>query len=162
MNILFVCTGNICRSPMATGILRELANRARGRKKVRATSAGVDALEDYSPDANTLEIAMEHGIDLATHRAKQLTRVQLEEADLVLCMERMHIQRILGAYPDLAGKVHLLKEYLRPKPPEDAEVEDPYRKPKKQYRKCFAEIRDEIVRIGRLSHWISIREGAAP
>ena len=155
MNILFVCTANICRSVMAEGILRKLASDSKGRQVVHVASAGVDALQESEPDRYTTEICRNQGIDIGSHKARQLTKNVLEDADLVLCMEQMHKQRITGAFPGFAENVFLLKEYLHPGLLDEAEIKDPIGKPKEQFEKCFTEIEEEVRRIGRLSDWFA-------
>ena len=155
MNILFVCTANICRSVMAEGILRKLASDSRGGQVVYVGSAGVDVLQESEPDRYTTDICMKQGVDIGSHKARQLTKHMLEQADLVLCMEHMHKQRITSAFPGFTKNVFLLKEYLHAGPLDDAEIKDPIGKPKNQYEKCFTEIEEEVKRIGLLSDWFA-------
>jgi protein-tyrosine-phosphatase len=98
MKILFVCTGNICRSPMAAAIARDALDRA-GRFDVEVASAGTFALDGHVPTSDAELAAEAHGLSLDGHRAQQLTRELVEEADLVVGMEREHADyaRQLGA-----------------------------------------------------------------
>jgi protein-tyrosine-phosphatase len=89
MQILFVCTGNICRSPMAAAIARDALARS-GRKDVEVVSAGTYALEGQRPSSDAAALAEEHGLSLGEHRAQQLTRELAQAADLVVGMEREH------------------------------------------------------------------------
>jgi protein-tyrosine-phosphatase len=96
--ILFVCTGNICRSPMAAAIARrELARM--GRTDVEVASAGTFALDGHGPSSDAVAIAEEHGLTLDGHYAQQLTRELAADADLVVGMEREHADfaALLGA-----------------------------------------------------------------
>ena len=156
MNILFVCTANICRSVMAEGILTKLASDPTGGH-VSPRSAGVDVHEDSTPDRYTADVCTKEGIDIRLHKAWQLTKQMLEEANLVLCMEQMHKQIITGAFPRFAKSVFLLKEYLHEQPLDDAEIRDPIGKSRKEYEKCFIEIEKEVRRIGVLSDWFRAR-----
>jgi protein-tyrosine phosphatase len=118
MKVLFVCTGNICRSPTAEGVLRRLA----GLKKldVHVESRGT---HDYHvgepPDERAQDHAKRRGYDLSAQRAKQLGKRDFEEFDLVLAMDRGHL-RILQRLcpPQHAGKVRLFLQ--------EADVPDPY------------------------------------
>ena len=90
MKILFVCTGNICRSPMAAVIARDLLAK-RGRTDVEVMSAGTFALDGHTPTSDARVAAEEHGLSLDGHAAQQLTRELVAGADLVVGMEREHV-----------------------------------------------------------------------
>src|SRR3954466_6121375 len=85
MHILFVCTGNTCRSPMAETLLRH-ALEARGATQVTVGSAGSGAWEGAPASEGAYLVALEHGLDLSAHRARMLTRELVNSADLVLTM----------------------------------------------------------------------------
>src|SRR5262249_46431684 len=89
--IVFVCTGNICRSPMAAAIARDLLDRA-GRGDVEVASAGIFALEGHGPTSDAEFTAEAHGLSLDGHRAQQLTRELVDKADLVVGMEDEHVE----------------------------------------------------------------------
>ena len=118
MKVLFVCTGNICRSPTAEGVLRRLAELE--KMNIHVESRGT---HDYHvgepPDERAQHHAKRRGYDLSAQRAKQLAKRDFEEFDLVLAMDRGHL-RILQRLcpPQHAGKVRL---FIR-----DVEVPDPY------------------------------------
>ncbi len=147
MKILFVCTANICRSVMAEGIFKKLLMHSTGSPTIVVASAGIDALENYTPDRTTNEICIKRGVHISSHKARQLTKAMLKETEIVLCMEKVHKQRILGAFPKFIKHVFLLKEYLHATPLNDAEIKDPTGKSKKDYEKCFKEIEKEVQRI---------------
>jgi protein-tyrosine phosphatase len=150
MKILFVCTANICRSVMAEGVMKKLLSAHTGMPMVTVSSAGVDALEGSTPDRYTIEVCDKRGIAVGLHPARQLTREMLGEMDLILCMEKMHRERIAGAFPQFAKSTFLLKEYLCESPLDDTEIEDPVGKSKKHFEKCFNSIEAEIKRIAPL------------
>jgi protein-tyrosine-phosphatase len=147
MKVLFVCTANICRSVMAEGILMKLLTDCTDSHAIIAASAGLDALEGYTPDRTTTEVCNKRKVHIDSHKAQQLTKAMLKEADIVLCMEKIHKQRILGAFPKLIKKVFLLKEYLHQNSLGNAEVKDPTGKSIIHYQKCFHEIEKEVQRI---------------
>jgi protein-tyrosine-phosphatase len=147
MNILFICTANICRSVIAEGILKKLLANSPGYQTAFVASAGIDALENFTPDQNTLEVCTKRKIFIGSHKARQLTIVMLKNADIVLCMENVHKQRILSAFPKYSKHVFLLKEYLHKDSLDDTEIKDPTGKSKQKYEKCFKEIEKELKRI---------------
>jgi len=129
--ILVVCVGNICRSPTAAHLLREaLAGRA-----CVVQSAGLGALVGEPIEPAALEILQEKGQSPAPHQARQLTPALLAEADLVLVMEKRHLQDIGRGAPQARGKTFLLGKWLG-----DCEIPDPYR----QDRAAFARTYDLI------------------
>jgi protein-tyrosine-phosphatase len=135
MTILLVCTGNICRSPMAESIMRQ--EFARRGEDFDVVSAGTGAWDGALASEGAYLVALENDLDLSHHRATLLTREVVDRADLVLTMARHHRVRVeeLGG----TGKTHLLGEYAGVSGP-DAEVSDPFGSDLPVYRETFAEI----------------------
>ncbi len=104
--ILVVCTGNICRSPMAAALLGH--NLASHNPAVEVQSAGLAALVDYPADPLAQELLSERGIDLSGHRARQLTAAMIMGADLVLAMETAQVKMVESMLPGARGRVHRL------------------------------------------------------
>src|SRR5207248_5869494 len=128
--ILFVCTGNICRSPLAAALLqRALAQR--GIDGLEVASAGTGAWDGAPVSEGAYLVMLERGYDLSAHRARLLTRELVDEADLILTMARSH----LGRVRELGGgaRAHLLGEYAG-RDGDRAEVKDPYGADLDQYR----------------------------
>jgi protein-tyrosine phosphatase len=138
MHILFVCTGNTCRSPMAEGLLRE-ALAARGIDQVTVASAGTGAWQGAPVSEGAYLVGLEHGLDLSEHRARLLTRDLVKEADLVLTMSGHHLARVA----ELGGehKVHLLGQYAG-RDPAHREVTDPFGADLASYRTTFEELQE--------------------
>lgn len=148
MRILFVCTGNTCRSPMAASILGDLARR-RGLD-LEADSAGLSPLAG-EPPAETIRVLDEIGVPAAPRRPRGLDAASVAAADLILGMERRHVDRILERFPEAAGKVRLLAEYAG----DSGEVDDPYGSPIERYRAVRDRLRDLVGRAAE-------RAAAAP
>jgi protein-tyrosine-phosphatase len=147
VNILFVCTGNICRSPLAEALLRrEVA--ARDLDGVQVASAGTGAWDGAPASEGAYLIGLEHELDLSAHRARLLTRDMVRSADLIFTMSRHHRARVQELEPE--ARVVLLGEYAGRTGPE-AEVSDPFGGDLDVYRLTFAEL-EELVRVaaGRL------------
>ena len=115
--ILFICIGNICRSPTAEYLLRaRLASDG-----IDIGSAGLGALVGKPMDAMASQVLLEHGVDGSTHRGRQVTRDLLLQSDLILVMEKSHIAVIGRSAPEVSGKVFLLGKWQA-----DKEIPDPY------------------------------------
>lgn len=109
VNFLIVCTGNICRSPMAEAMLRRLASE-READDVSVSSSGTWGLDGEKATSLAVEELSSRGIDGSSHIAKSLSRDQLQDADLVIAMTSVHLREIGQMDPTVLGKTVLLKE----------------------------------------------------
>ncbi|MCJ8007915.1 low molecular weight protein arginine phosphatase [Lederbergia wuyishanensis] len=140
MNVLFVCTGNTCRSPMAEAIFNVVWNG-----KGEAKSVGMFAAEGENAATNAIDVLKEHGIEI-NHRSKQMTKEDLDWAYLVLTMTTSHKNMLLNIYPGAADKIYTLKEYVNGLG-NDSDVLDPYGGDINVYRSTFTELKELINRI---------------
>ncbi len=136
MRVLMVCTGNMCRSPLAAAILKaELTDR--GAEGFEVSSAGTGAWEGRPASDSALLVGMEHGLDISAHRSRHLSRQMVKDADIIFTMSRPHSERVKKLGGD--GRVFLLGEYAGKKRAK-AEVADPYGEPLDVYRETFEQL----------------------
>jgi protein-tyrosine-phosphatase len=109
--ILLVCTGNICRSPMAEGFLRRML-ADRGIQGIRVESSGVAGWEGSTPTAEAVEALAGYGLDISSHRARRLTQPMVEEADAIVAMAADHREAVDRVVPEAAVRVFTLKELV--------------------------------------------------
>lgn len=111
--ILVVCTGNVCRSPMAEGFLRAALATRLGDDAPTVVSAGTHGWEGSPATAEAVEAARERGAAIEGHRAQVLTGELVDAADLVVCMAAEHRAAVRGLRPDAADRTFTLKELVR-------------------------------------------------
>ncbi|MBL0140979.1 MAG: low molecular weight phosphotyrosine protein phosphatase [Betaproteobacteria bacterium] len=99
-SVLFVCTGNICRSPTAEGVFRHLARERGVVERLHIDSAGtIDYHEGEAPDPRAIEHAARRGYDLSDLRARQITYADFHQFDRILAMDRGHLRELKGEAP---------------------------------------------------------------
>ncbi|HHY81805.1 MAG TPA: low molecular weight protein arginine phosphatase [Clostridiales bacterium] len=143
MNILIVCTGNTCRSPMAEGLLRSMLE-SRNAEGIQVGSAGIAALPGMMASNQAVKVMQEFGVDLESHRTRQVNKKLLQEADLILTMTEGHKNAIQSWEPSVWSKIHTLKEYAGM---EEKDISDPYGLDDDAYRKAAREIREALEKI---------------
>ena len=126
--ILTLCAGNICRSPIAAALL---AHAFPGKT---VWSAGLGALAGYPADPLAIEVAAAQGLDLSAHRAQQLAGWMCQSANLILVMEQGHKTELEQKFPLVRGKVFRLGELG------NFDIADPYRQPKAAFEAAYADI----------------------
>lgn len=136
-NVLFLCTGNICRSPVAEHLVRKEMNRLAPRAP-KVISAGLMDIGDQPVVPELIEIGNDFGIDMKDHRSSAVERWMLEEANIIFVMETLHKERMEIEYPEFLPKVFLLSIF-------DFEInginiKDPLGTAFFVYRHCFTRI----------------------
>jgi protein-tyrosine-phosphatase len=139
--VLIVCTGNLCRSPMAEALLQTRLAHDDARRDWRVTSAGVWTVDGRPASAHAIEVMAQRGIDLSDHRSRNITREMMSQADLVLAMTRSHTEALGAAFPAHARKVYLLSEMTG----QMHDVGDPYGGTRQEYAHTARELEQLIT-----------------
>lgn len=111
--ILVVCTGNVCRSPMAEGFLRAALETRLGDAAPAVTSAGTAGWDGSGAMEESIRAARERGADIGTHLARRLDAAMVDDADLVVCMAADHREAIVRSWPHAGTKTFTIKELVR-------------------------------------------------
>ncbi len=118
-NVMMVCIGNICRSPIAEVLLKHQ------QPQLNVFSSGLSALVGKTADPSSIELMKDKNIDLTKHRAQQINSVLVTASDLILTMELKHIEIIQSKFPEARGKIHLIGKWN-----DNQEIPDPYKRDK--------------------------------
>lgn len=136
-NILVVCIGNICRSPVAEALLLSRFNNET-KQGISVSSAGIAAMVDHPADPVSQELMMDRGIDISKHRARQLTSEILFGSELILTMSTDQQRQVEETYPGTRGRVYRLGKWS------GFDVPDPYQRPKAVFEQMMALIEQGI------------------
>lgn len=150
MKIIFVCTGNSCRSPMAKAYLEKRLKEL-GKEGIEVSCAGTahfmagGQATDYAK-----EVLKEEGVDISDHRARVITDADLKGSDLIFVMENRHRLYLIAKYPKAADRIYLLKEFKKIGNLEiskEPDIPDPIGKDLDFYKKVFSIIKESTERI---------------
>src|SRR6266478_4419699 len=144
--VLFVCTGNVCRSPMAEGIFRYAMQ---GRGDYRVFSAGLGAMEGQPPSHYAVQAVKELGIDISGQRSRMLTPELVQQADYIFGMTHSHIDTVMMLYPFTAEKTFLLREFDETLDQFEKDISDPIGGSYEIYLTCRDQIEQGIVSLLR-------------
>ncbi len=145
--VTFVCSGNICRSAMAKGILNEIVSKTRFKHLIEVDSAGTLSLASGPAHPLTIEVAAKYGIDLKAHQAKPIDPKIMEESDILIALAVNHLEFLRNRYPQHKDKIVLLKEWHRRTKLANPSIPDPIGHDRSFFEKIFREIQSEIKRI---------------
>ena len=139
---LFICTGNICRSPMAEALFRHATH---GRTDYRSISAGLGAIDGQPPSVYSVQAMKEIGVDIARQRSHMLTAQMVKEADYILGMTHSHVDTVMLLYPQAAEKTFLLREFDDTLDTFEKDISDPIGGSYEVYLNCRDQIEQGIA-----------------
>ena len=143
-NVLFVCTGNICRSPIAEGIFRRLIGN---RKDIEVASAGVHAVRGQPPSLYAVQVCSEDGTDISDVRSQPLTAALVDQATHIFAMTGAHLETIQTLFPQTAEKTFLLREFEEPGTTVWRDVPDPIGLGREVYEHCARIIKNALPSV---------------
>lgn len=145
--VLFVCTANICRTPIAEYYLNHLVKKEGLEELIMVESAGTWAIEGMPAAEFSRQVCAGEGLDLSNHRSQPIDLYLMKQADLVLCMSSEHKNDLSQIFPHLKDKIFTLKEYNSKNTRHSISIPDPYGMPLEQYQETYKLITGEIDRI---------------
>ncbi|MBF0522758.1 MAG: threonylcarbamoyl-AMP synthase [Candidatus Omnitrophica bacterium] len=144
--ILFVCTGNSCRSVMAEYLLKQAV---KGREDVEVLSAGTGVFFHTAASLETVAVLKEQGMNASGHQSQPLTGMMIKKADLIFVMTREHRHQVLERVPEVEQRIYLLKEFVHSPEgmKEDLDIPDPIGTSHESYRQCLGVIKEAVKKI---------------
>ena len=133
MRVVFICTGNTCRSPMAEGLSRNIFGSG-----IQVESAGLASWEGEGASGQAVQVLKEKGIDISSHQSRLVSREILAEADFIIPMTKNHEIQLKGAFPEFSSKIKRLGAWNRAGDSQD--IRDPWGGSVETYRQCAKEI----------------------
>lgn len=143
--VVFLCTGNTCRGPMAQGYMKH-AMTERNIKNVEAKTAGVMTIPGLIPTPEATQVMQNAGVDITMHRSSPLTRELIHKADLILGMTPFHVQYALRMSDEAKGKTYLLKEYAE-SDIKNYQITDPMGATLEVYKRVYREMKLAIDKM---------------
>jgi protein-tyrosine-phosphatase len=147
--LLFVCTGNSCRSQMAEGYMKHLLQK-KGKGHIEVLSAGTHAYEGASPSENASSLMKKFGVDISENKSKPVTEELIGQSDLILAMSGMHVKELNELYPESRNKTYLLREFEEKANPHDLDVFDPVGLPGYAYENCFDLMKKPLEKLAEM------------
>jgi len=144
MRVVFICTGNICRSPTAEGILRTRWYDLGYEGNV--SSMGISGLDNSPATDYAQQVCLEHDIDISSHRSRPLMGEELQKANFIFCMEPVHKRHLQTFFPWFKDRVYLLGAWPE-KETRKSVIKDPMGGSLERYRQTFDVIHHHIDRV---------------
>ena len=146
MKIMFVCTGNTCRSAMAYGLAKKIIKEK--NLNIQVYSAGTFAMTGEHASYNSVAIMKEYDVDIALHKATNIEESNIQNMDLILCATKNHKSELISRYNNLKEKIYTMKEYVElDNNQTDMDIKDPWGYDSYVYERCAEEINEVIDSI---------------
>ncbi len=147
--VVFICTANVCRSPMAEKLFEEALTKSSSKQKISVFSAGISAMDGDKASDNSIIACDEVGLDLSDHRSAAITRATIENASAIFCMTESH-RALLHMYFELPedSPIFLMREFMKDG---SKELPDPYGQDIDIYRECR---NDMVEALPSLINWV--------
>lgn len=139
MNVLFVCTGNTCRSPMAEGYFKLLCEQA-GADNFVVSSAGTCTYDGAAVSENSVKAVSPFGVNISGHKSSSLDHQRINDADCIIAMGMSHKLQLSQYYPESLGKMALILEFVG----ENGDLADPFGGSQEVYNKCFEQMKPAL------------------
>lgn len=145
--IMFICTGNTCRSAMAEGLMKKMLNDI-GRTDIEVYSAGLHASTgEYATDEAIKVMKENYDVNILMHQSTNVKNSNIKDMDLILCATHAQLTTLEYTYPELDHKIFTIKEYAYGPDVQDKDIDDPWGYPIQIYEKCAKEIKDSLDKI---------------
>lgn len=144
--ILYICTGNVCRSPMAEHYMQEKIIKLKKENDYLIDSCGIYAVTGEKATRNAILAIKEYDVDMENHRAKSIYDINILEYDLVITLTNAHKENLIQIFPSIKEKVYTLKEYVDPCV-QYKDIDDPWGYDLTVYKNCAKEIVDYVDKL---------------
>ena len=141
MKIMFICTGNICRSAMAEYLARKLSRQYKDNGKFKFFSSGLYAQNGDIPTENAINTMKDYNIDISNQRATNILDSNIEDMDYIFCMTKSHKMQTINMFPNKKDNIYMLKEFAENKM---EDISDPWGCNIEVYKNCASEIEKEL------------------
>ena len=144
--ILFVCTGNTCRSPMAECYFKHLT---RG-KDIKVRSAGIASIYGLPASPSAVRIMARYNQDLSSHQSQRVDRSLIEKSDMIIVMTEAHRDHLLEEWPFAQNKIFLLREFTKNPNPEKMDIDDPMGGSEDYYQQSFDLMKEPLEHLAEI------------